>query len=207
MAKADVLDMKGERVGEVELKDEIFNVEIKPYLIHDVIKMQLANRRSGTASTKTRSEVRGSGKKVYRQKGTGRARHGNMKSPTYPGGGVAFGPKPRDYSYRLPRKVRRGALRSALTLKYSGSSMTILDKLELAKISTKDFSGVIKSLQIAKPLFVIAAQDDVVERSARNIPYVKVLRVEGLNVYDVMKHGRLVLTLDALQKVEEVLVP
>jgi large subunit ribosomal protein L4 len=207
MAKADVLDIQGERVGEIELKEEIFGVEVKPYLIHDVIKMQLANRRRGTASTKGRSEVAGSGKKAYRQKGTGRARHGNMKSPTYPGGGVAFGPKPRDYSYRLPRKVRRGALRSALTLKYTGSSMTVLDRLELPAISTKQFSGVIKNLQATKPLFIIERQDDVIEKSARNIPYVKVLRVEGLNVYDVMRHGQLIMTVDALRKVEEVLLP
>ena len=206
MATADLIDMKGEKVGDVEIKDEVFNVEVKPYLIHDVIKMQLANRRSGSASTKTRKEVKGSGKKLYRQKGTGRARQGTITAPHQVGGGVAFGPKPRSYYYLLPKKVRRSALRSALTVKYSGSSMKILDKLSLQDISTKNFSNLLKTLSTSKPLFVIEGRDDVIEKSARNLPNAKVLRVEGLNVYDVMKYEQLVFTLDALRKIEEVLV-
>jgi large subunit ribosomal protein L4 len=207
MALTDVFDIKGEKVGEIEIKDEIFNCEVKPYLIHDVVRMQLANRRSGTASTKTRKDVAGSGKKPFRQKGTGRARQGTAKSPLQRGGGTVFGPHPRVYSYSVPKKVRRSALRSALTVRYTGSSMKVLDKLEIEKISTKTFNGVLKTLSLTKPLFVIGQKDENVERSARNIHYAKVLRVDGLNVYDIIKYEQLVFTVDALRRVEEVLVP
>jgi large subunit ribosomal protein L4 len=205
MALTDVFDIKGEKVGEIEIKDEIFNCEVKPYLIHDVVRMQLANRRSGTASTKTRRDVAGSGKKPFKQKGTGRARQGTAKSPLQRGGGTVFGPHPRDYRYSVPKKVRRSALRSALTVRYTESSMKVLDKLEIERISTKTFNGVLKTLSLTKPLFVIGQKDENVERSARNIHYVKVLRVDGLNVYDIIKHEQLVFTVDALRKVEEVL--
>lgn len=205
MAVTELLDIKGEKVGEVEIKDDVFNVEVKPYLIHDVVKMQLANRRSGTASTKTRSEVNRSGTKAYRQKGTGRARHGSTRSPIFRGGGVAFGPKPRDYSYLLPKKVRRSALRSALTLRYTGANMKVLDKLAFDVISTKNFVNIIRTLNVTKPLFVIDGKDEAIEKSARNIPFTKVLRAEGLNVYDLMKYENLVLTIDALRKIEGVL--
>lgn len=206
MAMTDLIDIKGEKVGEVEIKDEIFNCEVKPYLIHDVVKMQLANRRSGTAATKTRKEVSGGGKKPFRQKGTGRARQGGSRSPVMVGGGTVFGPHPRDYRYLLPKKVRRSALRSALTVRYTGSDMKVLDKLELEGISTKTFSGIMKSLSLTKPLFIIGKKDEVVEKSARNIPYVKVLKVDGLNVYDIIRHEQLIVTLDALKRIEEVLV-
>ncbi|MCX8109622.1 MAG: 50S ribosomal protein L4, partial [Syntrophorhabdaceae bacterium] len=196
-----------EKIGEIEIKDEIFNCDVKPHLIHDVIKMQLANRRQGTASTKTRKEVKGSGKKPYRQKGTGRARQGSYKSPLMVGGGVVFGPHPRDYSYSLPKKVRKSALRSALTIRFTDSQMKVLDKLELAEISTKTFNGILKDMNLTKPLFVIASKDEIIEKSARNIPYTKILRVEGLNVYDIIRHEQLILTLDSLRKIEEVLAP
>jgi large subunit ribosomal protein L4 len=205
MAIAEIIDIKGERIGEIEIKDDVFNCEVKPHLIHDVVTMQLANRRSGTASTKTRKEVRGGGKKPFKQKGTGRARQGSSRSPLQPGGGTVFGPHPRDYHYLVPKKVRRSALRSALTVRYGGANMRILDKLELSEISTKDFNSIIKALNLKKPLFVIDRKDETVEKSARNIPYVKVLRTEGLNVYDVIKHENLILTVDALRKIEEVL--
>ncbi|MCX7965509.1 MAG: 50S ribosomal protein L4 [Syntrophorhabdaceae bacterium] len=207
MAKLDLLNINAEKIGEIEIKDEIFNCEVKPHLIHDVIKMQLANRRRGTASTKTRSEVKGSNRKPYRQKGTGRARLGTYKSPLMVGGGVVFGPHPRDYSYNLPKKVKKAALRSALTVRYTGSNMIVLDKLELDKISTKTFSNIMKNLNLTKPLFVIANKDEIVEKSARNIPYTKILRTEGLNVYDVIRHEQLIFTLDSLRKIEEVLAP
>jgi len=207
MAKADLLNIKAEKIGEIEIKDEVFNCEVKPHLIHDVIKMQLANRRRGTASTKTRSDVKGSNKKPYRQKGTGRARLGTYKSPLMVGGGVVFGPHPRNYGYSLPKKVRKAALRSALTVRFTGSNMIVLDKLELDKISTKTFNGIMKTLNLTKPLFVISNRDEVVEKSARNIPYTKILRTEGLNVYDVIRHDQLVFTLDSLRKIEEVLAP
>jgi large subunit ribosomal protein L4 len=206
MALADVFDIKGEKVGEVEIKDEVFNCDVKPYLMHDVVTMQLANRRRGTASTKTRKEVRGGGKKPFRQKGTGRARQGSSRSPLQPGGGTVFGPHPRDYSYSVPKKVRRSALRSALSVRNAGLAMKVLDKLELEAISTKNFSGIVKVFSLTKPLFVIDKKNDLVEKSARNIPFVKVLRVEGLNVYDIIRHDQLILTLDALKRIEEVLV-
>jgi large subunit ribosomal protein L4 len=206
MAQADLFDIKGEKVGEVEIKDEVFNCEVKTYLMHDVVTMQLANRRRGTASTKTRKEVSGGGKKPFRQKGTGRARQGSSRSPLQPGGGTVFGPHPRDYSYSVPKKVRRSALRSALTVRYTGSAMKVLDKLELEAISTKNFNGIVRTFSLTKPLFVIDKKNEVLEKSARNLPFVKVLRVEGLNVYDIIKHEQLVLTLDALRRIEEVLV-
>lgn len=207
MAKLDLLNINAEKIGEIEIKDEIFNCEVKPHLIHDVIKMQLANRRKGTASTKTRSEVKGSNKKPYRQKGTGRARLGTYKSPLMVGGGVVFGPHPRDYSFSLPKKVKKAALRSALTVRYTGSNMIVLDKLELEKISTKTFSGIMKNLKLTKPLFVISDKNEIIEKSARNIPYTKILRAEGLNVYDIIRHEQLIFTLDSLRKIEEVLAP
>lgn len=206
MALTDVFDIKGEKVGEVEIKDEVFNCDVKPYLMHDVVTMQLAKRRRGTAATKTRKEVSGGGKKPFRQKGTGRARQGTSRSPLQPGGGTVFGPHPRDYSYSIPKKVRRSALRSALSVRYSGSAMKVLDKLDLEAISTKNFNGIVKTFSLTKPLFVIDKKNEVVEKSARNIPFVKVLRVEGLNVYDIIRHEQLVLTLDALKRIEEVLV-
>jgi large subunit ribosomal protein L4 len=206
MAQADLFDIKGEKVGEVEIKDEVFNCEVKTYLMHDVVTMQLANRRRGTASTKTRKEVSGGGKKPFRQKGTGRARQGSSRSPLQPGGGTVFGPHPRDYSYSVPKKVRRSALRSALTVRFTGLAMKVLDKLELEAISTKNFNGIVRTFSLTKPLFVIDKKNEVLEKSARNLPFVKVLRVEGLNVYDIIKHEQLVLTLDALRRIEEVLV-
>ena len=207
MAVTDLLDIQGAKVGEVEIKDEIFNCEVKAHLIHDVVKMQLANRRSGTVQTKTRKDVSGGGKKPYKQKGTGQARRGTSRSPLMVGGGIVFGPQPRDYSYKLPKKVRRIALKSALTARYTGLSMKVLDKLDLTDISTRTFSGIVKTLSLKKPLFVIGLKDETVEKSARNIPHLKVLRVDGLNVYDIIKHDELVMTLEALRKIEEVLAP
>jgi len=206
MAHTDVFDIKGEKVGEVEIKDEIFNCDVKPYLMHDVVTMQLANRRRGTASTKTRKEVSGGGKKPFRQKGTGRARQGSSRSPLQPGGGTVFGPHPRDYGYSVPKKVRRSALRSALSVRFSGSAMKILNNLDLEAISTKNFNTILKTFSLTKPLFVIEKKNEIAEKSARNIPFVKILRVEGLNVYDIIRHEQLIITLDALKRIEEVLV-
>ncbi len=207
MAKADLLDTTGAKVGEVELKDEIWNAEVKPHLIHDVVLMQLANRRRGTSATKTRSDVSGGGKKPYRQKGTGRARAGSSTSPLSPGGGIIFGPHPRDYRMSLPKKVRKSALRYALSQRYQEANVKFLDKLALERMSTKAFSGIVKVLNLTKPLFVVGEKDEVIEKSARNIPYVKVLRAEGLNVYDIIRHDQFVVTLDALKRIEEALAP
>lgn len=205
MAIAELIDIKGEKIGEVEIKDEVFGADIKTHLMYDVVRMQLAKRRRGTASAKTRKDVNASGNKPFRQKGTGRARQGSMRSPLQVGGGVVFGPHQRDYSFSVPKKVRRIALKSALTVRYTGYQMKILDKLALDNISTKTFNGIVKTLNLTKPLFVIDQKDEIIEKSARNIPYVKVLRSEGLNVYDIIRHEQLVFTLDALRKIEEVL--
>jgi large subunit ribosomal protein L4 len=178
---------------------------VKPYLIHDVVVMQLNNRRRGTAKTKTRGEVRGGGKKPWRQKGTGRARAGSTTSPVWVGGGTVFGPRPKEYHMSLPKKVRRAALRSALTVRNQGAALKVLDKLELPSISTKSFAGIMKTLNLSKLLVVVQGKDEVLEKSARNIPYTKVLRTEGLNVYDVMRHEQLMVTVDALKKIEEAL--
>ena len=205
MAKADVVNIQGEKVGEVELNDAIWAADVKPHLIHDVVVMQLNNRRRGTAKTKTRGEVRGGGKKPWRQKGTGRARSGSTTSPVWVGGGTVFGPIPKEYRMSLPKKVRKAALRSALTVRNEGAHLLVLDKLELPAISTKDFAGIMKALNLSKPLVVVPGKDEIVEKSARNIPHTKVLRVEGLNVYDVMRYEQLMVTVDALKKIEEAL--
>jgi large subunit ribosomal protein L4 len=205
MAKADVVNIRGEKVGEVELNDAIWATDIKPYLMHDVVVMQLANRRRGTSKTKTRGDVRGGGKKPWRQKGTGRARAGSSTSPVWVGGGTVFGPKPKEYHASVPKKVRKAALRSALSQSYLDASVKVLDKLDLDAISTKAFAGVMKTLSLSKPLLVVSGKNDVLEKSARNIPYTKVLRVEGLNVYDVMRHEHLVVTVEALTRIEEAL--
>jgi large subunit ribosomal protein L4 len=205
MAKADVIDIQGKKVGEVELNEAIWNVDVKPYLMHDVVVMQLNNRRRGTSSAKTRGEVRGGGRKPWKQKGTGRARSGSSTSPVWVGGGTVFGPKPKEYHMSVPKKVRKAALRSALTARNGEATLRILDKLELDGISTKNFAGIMKVLSLSKPLVVVNGKNETVEKSARNIPHTKVLRVEGLNVYDVIRHDQFVVTLDALQKIEEAL--
>jgi large subunit ribosomal protein L4 len=205
MAKVDVINIQGEKVGEVELNESIWNTDVKPYLIHDVVVMQLNNRRRGTSSAKTRGEVRGGGRKPWRQKGTGRARAGSSTSPVWVGGGTVFGPKPKEYHMSVPKKVRKAALRSALTVRNEESALKILDKIELGAISTKSFAGIMKTLNLSKPLVVVAGKDETLEKSARNIPYTKILRAEGLNVYDVMRHEQFVVTVDALQKIEEAL--
>ncbi len=147
----------------------------------------------------------GGGKKPYKQKGTGRSRQGTSRSPLQVGGGTVFGPHPRDYSYTLPKKVKRSALKSALTVRYTGSGMKVLDKLEMQEISTKSFSSIFKTLSLTTPLFVIDKKDEKVEKSARNLPHTKILRVDGLNVYDIIRYEQLVVTLDALKRIEEVL--
>jgi len=207
MAKADVVNINGEKVGEVELNDVIWGTTVKPYLIHAVVNMQLTNRRSGTASTKTRGDVRGGGKKPWKQKGSGRARAGSSTSPVWVGGGTVFGPKPKEYHVSVPKKVRKAALRSALTVRYEGAALKVLDSINFEKISTKTFAGIMKTLSLSKPLVVVPQKDDMLEKSTRNIPYTKVLRTEGLNVYDVMRYDNLVVTVDALKRIEEALLP
>jgi len=189
-----------------QLPESIFGVPIRPHLLHQTVIMQLNNRRSGTASTKTRGLVRGSGRKPWRQKGTGRARVGSIRSPLWTGGGTTFGPQPRDYSYRLPKKARREALLSALSLRRKDEKIIVIDKLELAETKTKLMLEVLKNLGVESALIVIHESDEKVERSARNLGTVKVLRAEGLNVYDILRYEHLVLTEQALGVIEERLV-
>jgi large subunit ribosomal protein L4 len=185
------------------LKEEIFGVKSRPHLLHQTVVMQLANRRAGTAATKSKGFVSGGGKKPWRQKGTGRARAGSIRSPIWVGGGTVFGPQPRDYSYRLPRKARREALLSALSLKNHDGKILVLDKLELEEAKTKLMVKALAELKVESALIVIAQADDKIERAARNLPKIKVLRVEGLNVYDLVRYDHLIFTEAALKLLEE----
>ena len=203
MAVTEVFNTDNKKVGEVELNDALFGLEVKQYVLHDVVKMQLANRRAGTASTKTRSEVRGGGAKPWRQKGTGRARAGTRNSPIWRGGGTTFGPKPRDYSYKLPKKVRKLGLRMALSTRFSEANMVVLDAFNLDDIKTKKFLEIMKKLEIDNGLIVIPERNENLEKSSRNVHGFKVISSAGLNVYDVLLHRRLVLLQPCLDQLEE----
>jgi large subunit ribosomal protein L4 len=203
MAVVDVINTAGEKVSQVELADELFNVPVKGSVLHDVVCMQLANRRSGTASVKNRSDVSGSTRKLYRQKGTGRARRGDIKSPLLRGGGVVFGPKPKSWGYKVPKKVRKLALKMALSSKLQSDELKVLDKFEMERVKTKDFAGVIRILKAENALFVVDQKDERLELSSRNLPQVKVIRSEGLNVYDILKYKRLVLLQASIKGIEE----
>ncbi len=186
-----------------ELKEEIFGIKSRPHLLHQIVVMQLNNRRAGTAATKSKGLVRGGGKKPWRQKGTGRARAGSIRSPLWVGGGTIFGPQPRDYSFRMPRKARKEALLSALSLKNRDGKIIVVDKLELEEAKTKLMVKALAELKVTSALIVISRPDATIERSSRNIPAVKVLRVEGLNVYDLVRYEHLILTEGALKLLEE----
>lgn len=202
MAKVAVFDINRKQVSERELADAIFNADVKGYLIHDMVRYQLAARRQGTADTKGRSEVSGGGRKPYKQKGTGNARQGCIRAPHFVGGGTVFGPTPRDYAFKLNRKVKKAALCSALSVRFKGEKLTVLNALELEKISTKGFTALLERFDIENVLVVIDGSNPKVELSARNLPHVKVLRAEGVNVYDVMKYRNLVLTEGAVSQLE-----
>lgn len=206
MPVVDVKNSKGKKVSQVELADSIFNVPVKSSVLHEVVTMQMANRRSATAAVKHRSDVRGSGRKLFRQKGTGRARRGDIKSPLLRGGGVVFGPNGRKYAFRVPKKVRKLALKMALSSKLQASELIVLDKLELKEIKTKQFVDVLNTLDLKNALIVIDKNDEKLELSSRNVPDVRVLRSEGLNVYDVLKYHTLVLLESAIKNIEERLV-
>jgi len=202
MPVVDVIDINNNKVGEALLADEIFGVKVKPLVIHEVVKMQLANRRSGTASTKGRSLVSGGGRKPWRQKGTGRARAGSIRSPLWRGGGTVFGPVPRDYFYLVPKKVRRSALKSALTQKLKENKLVVIDAINLEDIKTKKFVALMKTLNINNAL-IIDKENKNLQLSARNVPNFKVLKPEGLNVFDIMTHEFLVLTKPSLECIEK----
>jgi large subunit ribosomal protein L4 len=193
-----VVSQRNEAVGEMTLAAEVFNGPVRRHLLYEVVKMQRANRRAGTAATKTRGFVRGGGKKPWRQKGTGRARAGSIRSPLWVGGATIFGPQPRDYSYRLPASARKAALRSALAVKVRDGKLLVVDKLALEAPKTKLLAKVVADLGAQDALIVLPARDDGIERAARNLPHVKVLRAEGVNVYDLLRYDHLVLTQEAI---------
>ena len=205
MAKIAVFDISRKQVSERELVDEVFNADVKGYLLHDMVRYQLAARRQGTAKAKGRSEVRGGGKKPFKQKGTGNARQGTPTAPNHVGGGVVFGPTPRDYSFKLNRKVKQSALRSALSVRFKEECMTVVNSLDLEQISTKGFAEVLGRFELKKALIVIDGENANLELSARNVPFVKVLRAEGVNVYDILKYPNLVMTEAAVDQIEGVL--
>ena len=202
MATVNVLNAKGEKVSQRELPDDLFNVPAKASVLHEVVTMQLASRRSGSAAVKHRSDVRGSRRKLFRQKGTGRARRGDIKSPLLRGGGVVFGPDPKSYAYRVPKKVRKLALKMALSSKLQEKNLVVLDRLELEKIKTKDFLNVINTLKIDNALIVTDKKDEKLELSSRNVQNIKVLRSEGLNVYDILKYRNLILLEPVINDIE-----
>jgi large subunit ribosomal protein L4 len=202
MAKIEIIDMERKKVAEMEVDDRLLKAKEKSHLIYDVVRWQLAGKRSGTAATKERSAVSGGGKKPWKQKGTGRARAGHSRSPLWRGGGTIFGPRPRDYSYALPRKVREAGLISALSSKYQEERLVVLDRFRLEGIRTRPFQEALKKLGISSALIVIDEADEVLERSARNVPGVQVLQVRGLNVHDILRHEHLVFLRSSLEKVE-----
>jgi large subunit ribosomal protein L4 len=206
MAVADVFDIEKKKVAQVDLNDAVFGAEVNEAIIYDIVKMQLASRRSGTASTKTRSDVSGGGKKPWRQKGTGRARAGTTRSPIWRGGGIVFGPHPRDYSYSIPKKVRKKAIISALSMKFKEDKMLILKDFPMEKISTRIFKGVFDLFSLKKALFILDDKNEVLLKSSRNIKNVKMIRSEGINVYDILNHEHLILLEPSVKKIEGALL-
>lgn len=206
MTVADVYNLKKEKISEVELRDEIFNVPIKNHILHQVVVSQLNSRRAGTASSKTRSEVKSSGAKLWRQKGTGRARVGSASSPIRKGGGVAFGPSSRNYANRVPKKVKKSALRMALTDKVKSDQFVLVDDFNLPEVKTKNFVGVMNNFDVHKALIVTKDKLVTLEKSSKNVPWVKVMRYRGLNVYDILKYDYLFLEQSAIEKIEEALI-
>lgn len=202
MAIIDVRNTSGDNVSKTEIPDDIFNIEVKSHILYDVVKMQLACKRAGTASVKNRSNVKGSTRKLYRQKGTGNARPGDIKSPLRRGGGVVFGPHPKSFSYNLPKKVMRLALKMALSSKYQNGKLLIIDKIELNEVKTKKMSEIFNNLNAKKILLVINGKDEMVEKSTKNIPNAKVLRSEGLNVYDLLKYDNLLILESTIKDIE-----
>lgn len=208
MATLDVINQAGAVVGTIELNDEVFGIEPNQQALYDALIMQQASRRQGTASTRGRSEVRGGGRKPYRQKGTARARQGSIRAPQYRGGGTVFGPKPRNYAYKINKKVRRLALKSALSEKLIGEAMNVMDKLELAAPKTKDFVAIVDAIQAPyKTLFVVAEADDNTNAylSARNLPGVSMMSSKAINVYDLVNANKVVMTSAAVKEIEEAL--
>ena len=206
MAVADVFNIENKKVAQVDLNDSVFGAEVNEAIIYDVVKMQLASRRSGTASTKTRSDVSGGGKKPWRQKGTGRARAGTTRSPIWRGGVIVFGPHPRDFSYSIPKKVRKRAIICALSMKFKENKMLIMKDFPMEKISTRIFKGVFDLFNLKKALFVLDDDNVFLLKSSRNIKNVKMIRSEGINVYDILNHEHLILLEPSVKKIEGALL-
>jgi len=207
MPKVAVYDVTGAQTGEIELSDNVFGVKINTSVLHQALRMQLANQRLGTAATKTRGMVRGGGRKPWRQKGTGRARVGSIRSPLWVGGGTVFGPQPRSYAFTMPRKARRLAIKSALTAKVQAGELIVLEALNLTEPKTKEVVKILNNLNSGsdKTVFITAEKDEVLEKSSRNLPGVKAITSLGLNVYDLLYHDKVIVTKDAVAAIEEVL--
>ncbi len=205
MPTVDVFNLNREVTGQIELSDAIFGVPVKPHLMHEVVVYQLAKRRAGTVKTKGRSDVAGGGKKPWRQKGTGRARAGTSRSPVMRGGGTIHGPQPRDYDMRIPKKVKRLALKMALSQKVIDDGFKVIDQFQLERIKTRDFAEILDRFDLRKTLIVLPGHDEMIEKSARNIPNVKILRSEGLNVYDLLNYHAVLLSRECVGKIEEAL--
>ena len=204
MANVAVYNMEGKEVDKIELSDSIFGVNVNEHLVHMAVLQQLANKRQGTQKAKTRSEVRGGGRKPWRQKGTGHARQGSIRAPQWTGGGVVFAPVPRDYSFKLNKKEKRAALKSALTSKVADSKFIVVDELKLDEIKTKKFAEVMNNLKVQKALVVLNDMDENVIASAKNIPTVKTTQTNEINVYDILKYDTVVVTKAAVATIEEV---
>jgi len=202
MPTIDVVNINGEKVSQAELADSLFNVPVNRHVLHEVVTLQLSRKRSATASVKNRSDVVGSGRKLFRQKGTGRARRGDIKSPLLRGGGVVFGPKPKTYDYKIPKRVMRLALKMALSSKLTEKNLLVLDRLELDEIKTKKFLETVEPLNLDHALIVISGKNGNLELSTRNLPNITVLRSEGLNVYDILNHKQLVLLEPTIKDIE-----
>jgi len=203
MPKVDVFNLKREKVGEMVLSDDVFGAEVKEQLFYEVVKAQLASRRAGTAAGKERAAVSGSTKKIYRQKGTGRSRHGSIRSPIFAGGGQAHPPKPRDWSYRPPRQIRIGALKSALSLFVKEGRLIVVDKIDLGEIKTKKLVSVLNALKVARTALVVDDKaNETLKLSIRNLADHQYLPPEGVNVYDLLRHDHLVMSKDAAKAVE-----
>ena len=204
MAKVSVYNMEGKEVETMELDDAVFGVDVNEHLVHMAVVQQLANNRQGTQKAKTRSEVRGGGRKPWRQKGTGHARQGSTRSPQWTGGGVVFAPTPRDYSFKMNKKEKRAALKSALSSRVAENKFVVVDELKFDAIKTKDFAKVMSNLGVEKALVVINDNDTNVVMSAKNIPTVKTASTSTINVYDILKYNTVVVTKDAVNTIQEV---
>ena len=204
MAKVSVYNMEGKEVESIDLNDAVFGVEVNEHLVHMAVVQQIANNRQGTQKAKTRSEVSGGGRKPWRQKGTGHARQGSTRAPQWTGGGVVFAPVPRDYSFKMNKKEKRAALKSALTSRVQENKLIVIDELKFDEIKTKNFKAVMDNLKVNKAYVVLNENDEKVVKSARNLPNVQTALTNTINVYDVMKGGTVILTKDAVKTIEEV---